>query len=168
MKKLIITLFVLAFGIGLSGRAYAATAATTLDVSANSIASCTVTATPVAFGDYVGNYLFANGDVTVNCTTGAAYTISLDAGSNYEAVFLGDRHVCGASAPADCTPYRLFQDAGLLIEWGDAGSTHPANFQVGTGSGLDQPNTVYGQLSASISAPPPGLLTDIVNVTVAY
>jgi spore coat protein U-like protein len=167
MKKLIIALFVMVLGIGLLGMAYAATVNMTMDVTANSVASCTATVAPLNFGDYVGNTTFANGDVTVNCTSGVNYIISLDAGSNYD-IWATYRSVCGASTPADCTPYTLYQDAPYGIAWGDLGTTHPADIVRDTADGLDQPHTVYGVLINRFPAPAPGLLTDVVNVSVFY
>jgi spore coat protein U-like protein len=172
MKKLIISLFIMALGISLSGAAYGGTETGTLNVSANSVAACTVTVIPIDFGDYVGTVdKYANGDVIVNCNDGVGYSISLDAGSNYESSFATYRHVCGASAPSDCSPYLLYQDVGLTTEWGDGSSTHPAAILSDLSTiadGTDQSHPVYGWLLNRSPAPPVGLLSDVVNVSVNY
>jgi spore coat protein U-like protein len=159
MKKLIMSLFVMVFGISLSGYAYGATETATLNVTANSVAACTATASPIDFGDYVGIGKEANGAVTVNCTNGTFYSISLDNGSNYGFRVANERHVCNASSPPDCIPYTLFEDAALLVNWDGVNAT---------ADGTDQSHTVYGRIWTSAPAPPVGLLSDAVTVSVFY
>jgi spore coat protein U-like protein len=168
MKKLIIALFVMALGVTLGGYAYAATATSTLDVSATVITTCSVATTPIAFPDYDGSApVYANGDVTVTCTTGAPYNIAIDAGLTYNNSL---RHVYD-SVSLTQMKYYLYQDAGLLTEWGDSdqANTYLAGASLAdTGSGLAQPHTVYGQLGPTGSQKPAGAYSDVVNVTVYY
>ncbi len=167
MKKLIIALFVLALGAGLSGRAQAATEATTLDVSANVVAACTVSATGVAFPDTTGSNgnVYANGDVAVNCASGVAYNIALDAGLYYTGGWRGVY-----DSVANYISYALFKDSAYTSEWSDSDydNTSPYGSSLAdTGTGVDQAHTVYGLLVVSESSVP-GAYSDVVNVTVYY
>jgi spore coat protein U-like protein len=171
MKKLILSLFIMALGISFAGAAYGAGSVTAiLDVSVNLVPACTVTVTPIDFGDYDGiasvpgapNGL-ANGDVTVNCSDTVSYNIALDAGLHYNAP---NREV---SDGVNGIGYGLYQDSAYTTEWGDSdfGNTYAAGLSQGdTGNGLDQPHTVYGGLGASSG--PLGPYTDVVTVTVHY
>ncbi len=169
MKKLISALFVLALGVGLSGRAYAGTEATTLDVSMNRVAACAVTTTGVNFGDADGTtFIYADGGVMVMCTPGVPYNVALDGGLNYSAVDLDNRHV--SDGAGNYVRYILAQDVGLVVHWGD--SDFDNTYLMGTsfsdlGTGNFQGHTVYGWLSGT-SYSPVGSFTDIVNVTVYY
>ena len=165
MKKLIAILFVLALGVVLTGRAYAATEAATLDVSANVIASCTVATTRVAFPQSDGSTAVpGTGDVTVNCTIGSPYNIALDAGLNYNMKGASSRNITDGAA--NYVSYALYQDAANTIGWGDGSSKSLGASLADTGTGADQPHVVYGLLSASSIVP--GAYSDTVNVTVYY
>ena len=86
MNKL--TKLAVCLALPLSGAIYvsaavAASATTTFPVTASVIDSCTVAATPLAFGNYNGItalVLDATATITPTCTLGTAYTMTLDAG----------------------------------------------------------------------------------------
>ncbi len=67
---------------GTAGVLDAATTTTNLAVTASVAATCTVSATGVSFGNFTGLGLTANGSLSVNCVSGAAYTVALAAGNN--------------------------------------------------------------------------------------
>ncbi len=167
MKKFVLALFILAVSMPLSGRAYAATEATTLDVAATIVSACTVTATGVTFPASDGtSYGYANGDVTVNCSGGVAYNIALDAGLNYNAQGIAYRNV--SDGAGSNIIYGLYKENTSWTLWGDADydNTYPGGASLAdTGSGADQPHTVYGDLNY---ATVPGTFSDTVNVTVNY
>ncbi len=167
MKRLLM-LSVLSLGLAFAGAAQAAVlGASTLSVSANVQTTCTVTTTPVNFGNVTpGGYMAytAEGDVTVNCPSTTPYKISLDAGQRYS-LSDGLRSLSGVNN----LPYALFTDAGYTTEWGDSdyANTYPngASF-ADTGIGANQLHTVFGVLDASTAIS--GAYSDVVGVTVQY
>jgi spore coat protein U-like protein len=164
MKKLIISLFIMALVISLSGAAYGATTTGILDVSANVVPVCTVSTTAVSFGSYDGTAaVLENGDVTVNCATGTLYNIALDAGLNFAG---GWRNI---SDGVNFISYALYKDT-IATEWGDFdfANTYTTGSSVGdTGAGTSQPHIVYGKLFGAVLGPT-GPYTDVVTVTVHY
>lgn len=144
--------------------ASAATKTTSFTVSATVLASCSVSATNLNFGNYTassGSNLDATSTVSVTCTNGQAYTIALDGGSvagNVSARTMSD----GA---AHILSYGLYTDAGYTTLWGDG--TGGTSTLPGTGNGTQQNATVYGRIAASQFATA-GTYTDTVTVTVSY
>src|SRR5215470_13543922 len=67
----------------LPAASYAGSASANLAVSSTVITLCTIATTPVAFGNYSGSAIQANGSVIVTCTVGSSYTVDLGQGSNY-------------------------------------------------------------------------------------
>jgi spore coat protein U-like protein len=134
-----------------------------LGVSATVLDNCTIAAVPLAFGNYSSA---ANKDatatITVNCSTGTAYTVALDLGLGTGAV-LASRKMQGPQA-GDLLGYQIFSDTGRTTLWG---STVGVNTVGGTGTGVDQPITVYGRVTAG-QAVRAGAYTDTVGIVVAY
>lgn len=167
MKKTLLAMaMTLSLGLAGIGAANAATATGTLDVNATVGAVCSVATTPVAFGLYSGSAIDTTGGVSVTCTNGTAYNITLDAGAHYDAV-AGYRTIAQG---AESMPYVLFTPAGDPNEWGDAG--YAGTYAFGNpvsdnGNGLAQPHVVNARLlaGASVSA---GSYADVVGVTVHY
>ena len=170
MKKLIITLFILALGVGLTGRAYAGTAGTTMNVSANLLASCTVSTTSITFPDYDGSSgVFGNGDVMVNCPASTPYNIAMDGGLNYDAQNGILRNV--SDGAGNYILYTFYQDSAYTTLWGDSDydNTYTSGASLAdTGTGASQPHTVYGVIASPPSGAPAGAYSDTVNVTVYY
>jgi len=146
--------------------AHAATATGNLSVTATVSGTCTLTTTPVAFGTYdpaAGADDTATGAVTVTCTSGTGYTVSLDAGANE--LTPGDittrRMLANTS---DYLPYQLYQDSGHTTAWGDTGG---AILTGQTGNGSAQAINVYGVIVKNqyVAA---GSYVDTVVVTVTY
>ncbi len=167
--KRILTFVLIAVIVVFSGAAFGATTTTTLDVSANVIPTCTVSASPVNFGDFDSSAdIYANGDVTVNCASGVPYHIALGAGQNQDPSSLGRRITDGSG---NYILYFLLKP-DMYYQWGDSDydNTYPHGSSVaGTGSGSTQPYTVYGSiLQSSALGKPSGLYTDVVTVTVHY
>lgn len=175
MKNSILSASILATSLTFSATAQAVVvASSTLNVAATVAVDCTVTTTPVSFGNLNATQrTLANGDVSVTCTTGTPYTITLDAGLNPDSS-LGFRARYMKNA-ASIDTARYFLDVILGDpQWGDAGyaNTFPAWGGVAdTGNGLTQPHTVYGEAYGRNTLDLPassGFYSDTVTVTVLY
>lgn len=160
-SKLLATLLVLS-----AGTTHAATAIGNLSVTATVSGTCTLTTSPVAFGTYdpaAGTDDTATGTVTVTCTSGTGYTVSLDAGANETTP--GDittrRMLANTS---DFLPYQLYQESGHTTAWGDTGG---AILTGQTGNGSAQAIDVHGVIVKNqyVAA---GSYVDTVVVTVTY
>ncbi|NOT98288.1 MAG: spore coat protein U domain-containing protein [Sideroxydans sp.] len=170
--KTIISASILAAGLAFSGASQAVVvASTTLNVSATVAVDCTVTTTAVNFGNMnATQYSGASGDVSVTCTTGTPYTITLDSGLN---LYGTTRQMKNTADGVSLAQYALFTINGSW--WGDAGyaNIYPwAGGVADTSNGAVQPHPVYGQAiatSATTGLPvPAGAYSDTVNVTVNY
>ncbi|MGI9478503.1 MAG: Csu type fimbrial protein [Hyphomicrobiaceae bacterium] len=157
---------VIAMGIlGLSG-AKAATQTDTFDVTATIIASCTISANNLAFGNYDPLAVAHDEDTTtisVTCSNGAPYNIQLNGGS--VAGNVAARTMDHDTAPANTLNYSLFRDAGRTQNWGVTNGTDTV---AGTGNGAAQVITVYGRIPAGQTTPIIGNYTDTVTATVEY
>ncbi len=146
-----------------SQQAIAGTATTTLPISITITAGCTVSATSVAFPttSTLGAAVTATGTLSATCTNTTPYTVSLDKGSGSGATTTV-RKMTGPSSAV--ISYGLFQNAAFSTNFG---STVGTDTVAGTGSGIAQPITVYGQVPVQAS-PAPGSYADVVNVIVAF
>lgn len=141
--------------------ARAATATTTMAVSATVPASCTVAVQPMAFGTYNSAQTDANSTISVTCTTGTGFSVGLDAGGGLGAT-VAQRHMTG---PGGATlNYSLYNNVARTALWGNTLGTDVLS-SIGTGSA--QAITVYGRVPAN-QMPAPGLYTDSVTVTLTY
>lgn len=155
---------VTAFSCAVPHAAEAATASTTIAVSATVQASCTVSATPLAFGNYnplSSTPLDATSTITVNCTTGTSYTVGLNAGGTSGATVTTRQMLQSANA----LNYSLFRDSGHATNWGNTPGTDTPASVVATTSAAT--TTVYGRIPA-LQNVPAGNYTDTVQVTVNY
>lgn len=175
MKKSLLTASILATGLAFSNIAQAVVvASSTLNVSATVAVDCTVTTTPVNFGNLTAiQSSTVSGDVSVTCTTGTPYTITLDAGLNTNGTSV--RHMKHSVDGVSLARYVLTSDVGLITPWGDASyaSTYPwGNGVADTSNGAAQPHAVYGQAIATSAltglSAPAGSYSDTVTVTINY
>ena len=151
--------------------AHAATATGNLGVSATVGSSCAVTTSAVAFGVYnpaAGTSTDASGGVSVTCSTGTTYTVSLDAGGSPSTAgnVSTRRLTAGASK---FLAYQLYLDSGYATVWGDGSngsSVNPASSSF-TADGTAQARTVYGRITPGHYVPA-GTYTDTVVATVTY
>ena len=153
----------LAAFVGVTGTASAATTTTNLAVSATVAAACSVSTTTLPFGTYdptSGLALAQTATITTTCTNGTTYDIGLDAGTGVGASVSNRLMTSGGNTLA----YGLFTDAGHTTNWGNTVGTDTVS---GTGTGLGQAATVYGQIAASTPANI-GAYADTVVVTVTY
>jgi spore coat protein U-like protein len=150
--------------LSLAAPSHAASISTTFNVTATVLASCSVTASDLAFGDYApgaGSDTTINTTVDVTCTNGTNYTIALDGGSvahDVTARAMGD----GGS---NTLSYGLYTDASFATVWGDG--TASTTTQSGTGNGSAQAAIVYGRIPAGQYVPATSYL-DQITVKVTY
>ena len=86
MKKFLVSAFALAAIALVASPAFAGTATNPLGLSATVINNCTITTTPVAFGNYDPLSASPNnnsGTVVITCTKNAATTVTLANGNNF-------------------------------------------------------------------------------------
>src|SRR5689334_4292309 len=91
MKKLsIVSILGLGAALFQGESAQAATATATLNVSANVVATCLISTSPVNFGNYDGlaGALNGAGSVTVTCTNGMGWEITLGEGAHADTTSL--------------------------------------------------------------------------------
>jgi spore coat protein U-like protein len=153
----------LAACLAFSLSAFAATAPSTIGVSATVQATCLNTASNLAFGIYTGLQADATAVITVTCTNTTTYTIGLDAGlGTGPAATVTTRHMNGP-APAGLA-YALKSVSQTGPNWGN---TPPTDTVAGTATGSPQPITVYGRVAAG-QLVTPGSYTDTITSTVTY
>lgn len=141
-------------------------------ITAHSLATCTVTASGVAFGSYTFTNpapTDATGNIRVSCTLGGLISLNV----NYD--ILLSTGGGGSYAPRKMTSganqlqYNLYTDAGRSFVWGNgtAGTSIVSDgYLLGIGTTVrDYP--VYGRLPAGQNTPA-GAYADTVTVTVNY
>lgn len=90
-------------------------------VTANVVANCTISASPLAFGTYdpvvthAAAPLDATSTVTITCTRGSASTVGLDLGTNAAAT------VRRLANGAEFLTYELYKEAARTNVWGNSG-----------------------------------------------
>ena len=141
--------------------AQAATTGATFNVTATVVASCTVSASNVAFGNYGAAQTDATGTLSATCTNLTAYTVGLDAGTGSGAS-VSSRKMTGPSSQT--LDYTLYQDTTRLVVWGN---TVGVDTVAGVGNGGTQTITVSGRVPAA-QYPGAGSYSDTVTVTVTY
>lgn len=100
----------------------------------------------------------ADGSITVTCTNGTDYTLSLDTGSGTDASEV-TRFMTGAGGTI---AYSLYKDVGRSTLWGTG-----ENAFSGIGTGAAVPIPVYGRVPLQ-NTPAAGEYSDTVTVTLAY
>ena len=91
-------------------------------VISSAAAQCTVNVLPVNFGAFAHliNPLYANGQVSIQCTPAASVTIQLDAGIHANGVFIRRKL---STASGKTLKYNLFTDPAHVLIWGDGTGT---------------------------------------------
>ena len=152
----------------LPGYAAAATSApASMLVTTTVLTSCTVTALPLAFGNYsqaTTTDTAATSSVTAICSAGLPYHVQIDKGANGTAVTA--RQMKGGTTSA-LINYGLYRDAGHTQNWGVTNSTDTVDVTSGANTGLPNTITVYGLLPKGQTSAADAY-TDTVNVTVSY
>ena len=158
-------ILLIASAAALATPAFATTASSTLSVDATVTANCTVSTSPLSFGNVnpiSGSNADASGGITVTCTNGTAWTAAAGVGGGTGASFASRK----MSSGGNLLSYNIYTDSGRSTVWGDGtGSTATLG---NTGSGVAQSVTVYGRVPSGQGTVPPGSYADTVAVTVTY
>lgn len=168
MKKVL--LIAIALCLGLAGTAFAAQTSTTLDISVNVGASCTVTAPPMVFPDFVGTDNQISHDITVNCTAGVPYEVTADmgtCGSFYGFPPFAIRCLDDGLLLGNILNYELYTEPGYIDALGDYGLTKDGVGIGGFGTGADDPVTIFGWIMGQ-PLPANGTYSDTVSIIVIY
>ena len=148
--------------------ALAASATNTMPVSVNVINSCTVAATPMAFGapTAIGSInIDTTSTITLGCTNGAAYDVALDNGLN---ATTGQRYMSnGATTPVK-VPYNIFRDSAHSAAWGSTSGTGGNTSSGVAGVSGAVILTAYGRIPSTATSVGAGAYTDTVTVTVTF
>jgi spore coat protein U-like protein len=138
-----------AASIGLASfSAQATTKTATFQVSLSVVSDCAISASPLAFGS--ANSALAtvaidqNTSLSVTCTSGTSYSVSLDKGSVTGSLVTG-RLLTGSGSNTSTVQYQLYSNAGLSTIFGDSTGGAPVS-GTGTGSAVSIP--VYGVVPA--------------------
>ena len=161
------SVYLAVLGLCIASGAHAASVGSTIDISTTVVAACSVSTSPVDFGDYdTVTPLYANGSIDVTCTDGAPYNIALDGGANFDAP-TNSRYL--SDGGANSMQYAVYANAALTTTWGDTdfANTNPWPSLSDTGNGAVQPHTVYGELYHGQDVPL-GSYSDVLTVTVYY
>jgi spore coat protein U-like protein len=142
--------------------AFAGTATATMAVTATVTTNCSVTANPLAFGNYSGAALNVSTTVGVTCTNTTPYNVGLSAGAGSGATVTN--RLMTLSGGSQTLSYQLLSGSFTGTNWGNTAAT---NWASGTGTGAAQTLTVYGVVPAS-QFPTPGSYSDSITVTVSY
>lgn len=146
-------------------RAAAVITTSTMQVTANVQATCTVASTDMAFGAYTGGQatnLDATSTITATCPPGQGYTLGLNAGLGSGAT-TSTRMMTLSSGTATLN-YGLFTDSTRATNWDDIGGT---NTVADIGDGTGQAHTVYGRVPA-LQNVQTGTYQDTITVTMDY
>ena len=138
--------------------ARAETASSSFQVGMSVVATCSISAADMTFNGITTGTTSQNdaaADLSVNCSQGAPYVISLSNGTN----FSGGRRLKSGS---NFVNYSLFKDVNRTSDWS---STNTLDF---VGSGTTQVHTVYGRIPACQAVPNMGNYADTIVATVSY
>lgn len=152
--------------MGASPASFAATATTTMGVTAVVLSTCVAVATPVVFGNYSLTAVDANGLITVTCTPDVlSYNVGLDAGTGSGAT-TSSRKLTSLTS-TDTMSYGLFRDASRTQNWGEAAGDMQPSSAATTSLGAIKTFSVFGRLGGSQTGAI-GAYLDTIQVTVNY
>jgi spore coat protein U-like protein len=97
----------------------------------------------------------------VTCSNTTPYTIGMDTGANASS---GQRRMKGGTSNSEFISYNLFSDSGRTTAWGNA----VGSLVSGSGTGIVQNYTVYGQVPAQTTPSAATNYLDTVTITVTY
>jgi len=145
----------------------AMTDSTTFNVKMNIDPSCdiqAVSASDVDFGSHShdDSDINAQGDLTIKCTAGTAYSIGLDNGQHFDSGS-NVRQMGGteASNTGELVAYTLYLNSSRTTEWTTASPLS------GIGTGENDVKPIYGQVT-NLNSAKAGQYLDTVTATVTY
>ncbi|HKF47437.1 MAG TPA: spore coat U domain-containing protein [Terracidiphilus sp.] len=124
--------------------------------------SCTASASSLVFGDYAGGMIDVTNTITVFCTAGTVFHLSLNAG-NTPGATVTTRSMFGGNGGQNTLGYQLFSDAAYTVNWGNTAGT---NWVTSTGTGAQQNFTVYARIPAN-EVSPLGSYTDTITASLS-
>ncbi len=122
--------------------------------------ACSISANPLAFGNYSSVVLDSTTTLSVTCTDTTPYNVGLNAGTATGAT-VTSRMMTGPGAAT--LNYALYSNSGYSTNWGNS----TGSWVAGTGTGSAQTLTVYGQIPGG-QYPTAGVYKDTVIATVNY
>jgi spore coat protein U-like protein len=135
-----------------------ATVATSCVVGTSALSFPSATSAAIAAGN-----VDAAGSVTVNCTSGSAYSVALGAGAGTGATTASRK----MSSGTQLLSYSVYTTAARTTVWGDGVTSGGPSTVAGTGSGAEQTIPAYGRIfSGQVVAA--ANYSDTINVTVSY
>ena len=143
--------------------AFAATDTDDMLVTATVIDSCTVTASPMAFGTLTtlgSANIDSSATIALACTPDAAYDVSLDSGLN--AGGGSQRQLVNGADATQRIDYDVYSNAARTTAWNTTATV------TGTATGGVATLTAYGRIPASATAVTAGSYSDSVTVTVTF
>jgi spore coat protein U-like protein len=158
----------LILGAVVAGISNSATTTTTFAVTSTLLATCSATATPLAFSAYTpgGGAVANNSTINVKCTKNTPFTVALNGGSTAGGTVAQRLMAFGANT----LQYNLYTSGAFTTVFGDGSGA--SKTEAGTGAGIATASafTVFGQLpdNATNQAAVPGSYTDTITVTVTY
>lgn len=123
-------------------------------------ASCSVTATTLAFGTVAFSTVASTSTVKVTCTGSESYTVALSTGNGS----YSQRQMKSGSNVLD---YNIYTNSGYTSVWGNGSGGTSENSGSFGGSGGNTSFTAYGQVPAQ-AGPAAGSYSDSITVTVTY
>lgn len=136
----------------------AATTTATMAVTATVVASCSISAAALAFGNYTSAAVDAVATISVTCSTGTTYDIELDAGTASGATTATRAMQNGSNTLS----YNIYSNSGRSTVWGL--TTDKVS---GTGTGSAQSLSAYGRIPAGQSVAA-GSYSDTITATITY
>ena len=138
---------------------------TTFDVTVTIIADCTIAASNLNFGSSQGvlaTAVTANTSLNVTCTNTTPYNVGLSSGTGTGSSGT-TRFMSGTGVNTDTLAFNLFQASGNTI-WGN---TQGTDTKSGSGNGVAQSITVYGQIPVQ-TTPQPDSYKSTITATVYF
>jgi spore coat protein U-like protein len=168
MKTTRTALFILVGTLAMAPAAIAGTDTDNLTVTASVQNTCVITGGTLAFGVYdtvSGAAVDASTALSVECTRGAATTITLGEGDNADVASAPDEPLRRLSdGDTSFLSYSLFSDVGRTAIWGDTAGTGK-DYNAVSAAPVSQ--TVYGRLASNQDVVA-GSYTDTVIATISF
>lgn len=145
------------------GAANAGSDTDSFQVTATVLASCEVSASDLAFGNYnpvIAAHLDAATTLSVTCTNGTPYEVGLSLGDGTGAS-VTTRYMKKGS---DQLGYSLYRNAGRTQLWGASGGSETL---AGVGTGSAATIDLFGRVQMNQAAPA-GAYSDTIVVTVSW
>lgn len=162
MKNTSLKLALAFFALAPMAATYAATESDSIAVSATVTATCTLSTSSLAFGDYSATAdLDGTTDLSLTCSNGTAYDIAVGPGTGGTATTTSREMVDGST---NILNYALYQDSARGTTWGNSDGVDTV---AGTGTGSAETITVYGRVPQG-QYQPAATYNDTVSVTVTY